>query len=100
HTTSYGDWSSDVRSSDLSTPGVWFDLGAEKASQLARDCNDFAARMMQDNPGRFGLFATLSMLDIDKTLKEIEYAFETLKADGVEIGRASCRERVEGRAVS
>ncbi len=66
-----------------STPGVWFDLGGEKANQLARSCNDFAAEMMRDNPGRFGLFATLSMLDIDKTLKEIEYAFDTLKADGV-----------------
>ncbi len=66
-----------------STPGVWFDLGADKASQLARDCNDFAAQMMRDHAGRFGLFATLSMLDIDKTLKEIEYAFDTLKADGV-----------------
>ena len=66
-----------------STPGIWFDVGAEKASKLARDCNDFAAGMMRDNPGRFGLFATLSMLDIDSTLKEIEYAFDTLKADGV-----------------
>jgi predicted TIM-barrel fold metal-dependent hydrolase len=66
-----------------STPGVWFDLGAEKANQLARSCNDFAAEMMRDNPGRFGLFATLSMLEIDKTRKEIEYAFDTLKADGV-----------------
>jgi 6-methylsalicylate decarboxylase len=66
-----------------STPGVWFDLGPEKAGELARQCNDFAADMMRDNPGRFGLFATLSMLDIDKTLKEIEYVFDTLKADGV-----------------
>jgi predicted TIM-barrel fold metal-dependent hydrolase len=66
-----------------STPGVWFDLGAEKATQLARDCNDFAAKMMRDSPGRFGLFATLSMLDVDTTLKEIEYVFDTLKADGV-----------------
>jgi predicted TIM-barrel fold metal-dependent hydrolase len=66
-----------------STPGVWFDLGADKASQLARDCNDYAAQMLRDHPGRFGLFATLSMLDIDKTMKEIEYAFDVLKADGV-----------------
>jgi predicted TIM-barrel fold metal-dependent hydrolase len=66
-----------------STPGVWFDLGAEKANQMARACNEFAAEMMRDNPGRFGLFATLSMLDIDKTLAEIEYAFDTLKADGI-----------------
>ena len=66
-----------------STPGLWFGLDAEKAGALARGCNDFGAEMMRDNPGRFGLFATLSMLDIDKTLKEIEYVFDTLKADGV-----------------
>ncbi|MGJ4940556.1 amidohydrolase family protein [Bradyrhizobium sp. HKCCYLS1011] len=66
-----------------STPGVWFDLGAEKASELARECNDYAAEMVRDNPGRFGLFATLSMLDADRTQREIEYAFDTLKADGV-----------------
>ena len=66
-----------------STPGVWFDLGPDKAGELARTCNDFAAEMMRDYPGRFGLFATLSMLDIDQTLKEIEYALDTLRADGV-----------------
>jgi predicted TIM-barrel fold metal-dependent hydrolase len=66
-----------------STPGVWFSLDAEKSGALARECNDFAATMMQEQPGRFGLFATLSMLDIDRTLKEMEYAFDTLKADGV-----------------
>ena len=66
-----------------STPGVWFDLGAAEASRLARTCNDYAADMMRDHPGRFGLFATLSMLDIDATLKEIENALDTLKADGI-----------------
>jgi predicted TIM-barrel fold metal-dependent hydrolase len=58
-----------------STPGVWFDLGPSEAGRLARACNEYAAEMMRDHPGRFGLFATLSMLDADATLKEIEYAF-------------------------
>jgi predicted TIM-barrel fold metal-dependent hydrolase len=66
-----------------STPGLWFDAGPEAAEKMARSCNDYAAEMMRDYPGRFGLFATLSMLDIDATLKEIEYVFDTLKADGV-----------------
>jgi predicted TIM-barrel fold metal-dependent hydrolase len=66
-----------------STPGVWFDVGPSEASRLARTCNDYAADMMRDHPGRFGLFATLSMLDIDATLKEIENALDTLKADGI-----------------
>jgi predicted TIM-barrel fold metal-dependent hydrolase len=76
----------DVRTGILSvpsTPGLWFNAGPEAAARMARTSNDFAAEMMRDFPGRFGLFATLSMLDIDATLKEIEYVFDTLKADGV-----------------
>ena len=68
-----------------STPGVWFDDGAEKAHDMARLCCDFAAEMVRDKPGRYGLFAPLSMLDTDATLKEIEYAFDTLKADGINL---------------
>jgi Amidohydrolase len=66
-----------------STPGAWFNLDAAGAEKMARACNDFGAEMMRDYKGRFGLFATLSMIDIDATLKEIEYAFDTLHADGV-----------------
>jgi predicted TIM-barrel fold metal-dependent hydrolase len=71
--------------SAASTPGVWFDAGAEKAHDMARLCCDYAADMMRSHPGRYGLFAPLSMLDADLTLKEIEYAFDTLKADGVNL---------------
>jgi 6-methylsalicylate decarboxylase len=66
-----------------STPGVWFGLDVKGAQKMARVCNDYGAEMARDHKGRFGLFATLSMLDIDATLNEIEYAFGTLKADGV-----------------
>jgi len=68
-----------------STPGVWFDGGAQAAHDMARLCCDFAAEMVRDKPGRYGLFAPLSMLDIDATLKEIEYVFDTLKADGINL---------------
>ncbi len=68
-----------------STPGVWFDGGADKARDMVRLCCEFAAEMMRDHPGRYGLFAPLSMLDVDTTLKEIEYVFDTLKADGVNL---------------
>src|ERR1700738_1208894 len=66
-----------------STPGAWFDVGPAEAGRLARACNEYAAEMMRDHAGRFGLFATLSMLDVDATLEEIEYAFDTLSADGI-----------------
>jgi predicted TIM-barrel fold metal-dependent hydrolase len=68
-----------------STPGVWFDTGAANAHDWARLCGDFAAEMVRDKPGRYALFAPLSMLDNDATLKEIEYNFDTLKADGINL---------------
>jgi predicted TIM-barrel fold metal-dependent hydrolase len=66
-----------------STPGVWFDAGPAEAARYARLCNEYGAGMVRDFPGRFGLFATLPMVDVDASLKEIAYAFDTLKADGV-----------------
>ena len=75
-----------VRTSILSiasTPGVWFDWSVPEVARVVRQCNDFAAGMVRDHPGRFGQFATLSMVDVDSTLKEIAYAFDVLKVDGV-----------------
>jgi len=66
-----------------STPGLWFNAPAPEAARIARLCNDYGADMVQQFPGRFGLFATLPMIDTDVTLQEVAYAFDTLKADGV-----------------
>jgi predicted TIM-barrel fold metal-dependent hydrolase len=68
-----------------STPGLWFDDGAEAASKTALMCQDYAADMRRDHPGRFGVFAPLSMMDIDATLREIEHAFDVIKADGINL---------------
>src|SRR5437899_6112296 len=63
-------------------PGIWFG-NVQDTRRLARECNDFAAKLMSDYSGRFGLFASLPLPDIDGSLKEIEYAYETLKGDGI-----------------
>src|SRR6185437_8155241 len=55
----------------------------QEARAMARGWNEFMAQMAADHPGRFGIFAALPILDIDGSLKEIEYALDTLKADGV-----------------
>ena len=56
---------------------------AAQAKALARACNDYAAQTGRDHPGRFGLFAAMPLPDVDGALKEIEYALDTLRADGV-----------------
>ena len=68
-----------------SAPEGWWRLDAQQLRGKVRALNDFAAQMVRDQPKRFGQFAFLSMADVDGTLKEIEYAFDTLKADGVGI---------------
>ena len=66
----------------ISSPGVYFgDISFSR--DLARRCNDFAARLISDYPQRFGSFAVLPLPDVDAALKELEYAIDTLKLDGI-----------------
>lgn len=66
----------------VTTPAASFAEPAA-ARQLARACNEWVAGLVDGSRGRFGSFATMPMPDVEGTLREIEFALDTLKADGV-----------------
>src|ERR1700738_3812594 len=66
----------------IPSPGTWYG-NVELARKIARDANDCAARLVSDHKGRFGMFATLTLPDLDSSLAEVAYAFDQLNADGI-----------------
>src|SRR5215469_9239906 len=59
--------------------------GGEKARTFARKSNEFAAKVVSDNRKRLGFFAIIPYSDTEGAMRELEYASEILKADGVSL---------------
>ncbi len=66
----------------ITTPALRF-LDEAGARKLARECNEYTAKLVADRKGRFGMFAVMPMPSVEGTLHEIAYALDTLKADGI-----------------
>jgi 6-methylsalicylate decarboxylase len=66
----------------LTAPGI---VGWEmkQRREMARRVNEYTADLVVKRPDRFGNFATVPLPDLDGALVEIEYALDTLRADGV-----------------
>ena len=52
----------------LVQPGAWFADDVPLSRRMARECNEYGAKMVQDHPGRFGLFAAVAPPDPDGSL--------------------------------
>ena len=64
----------------LTQRGVSEAQAAQTIRRLARESNEYGSKMASDHPGRFILMASLTMPDVDNSLRELEYAMDTLNA--------------------
>jgi 6-methylsalicylate decarboxylase len=80
----------------LTAPGI---VGWDKCDRpdMARPVNEYTADLVTKRPDRFGNFAMVPLPDFDGTLLELEYALDTLRADGV-ILLGNCGEKYLGDA--
>lgn len=70
----------------ITSPGTHLVPGDVKLGRnLTRRCNEFAADLKKRHPSKFGFWASLPLPDVEGSLREIEYAFDTLNADGVAV---------------
>ncbi|KAB8219270.1 hypothetical protein BDV33DRAFT_192095 [Aspergillus novoparasiticus] len=68
----------------LTAPGACILKDPKASANLARNANEYAAKLRDEKPQEYGFFASLpSLLDKELALKEIDYAYDVLKADGV-----------------
>jgi 6-methylsalicylate decarboxylase len=65
----------------ISSPGVYFG-DREATRDRAREVNEQGRKTVVEHPGRFGLFASLPLPDVDAAMAEIAYCCEHLDVDG------------------
>ncbi|HTY93565.1 MAG TPA: amidohydrolase family protein [Steroidobacteraceae bacterium] len=65
----------------ITTPGV--PATGEASRRIARESNEYAAKLAADHGRRFGFFSCVPMDDPDAALQELAYGFDVLKAQGV-----------------
>ena len=62
-------------------------LTKKKGSRYSvlRECNEAAARIKREHPGRFLFCAALPLPDVQQAIAEARYVLDTLKADGIKL---------------
>jgi predicted TIM-barrel fold metal-dependent hydrolase len=65
----------------VTTPGV--PSTGDVARRIARETNEYAAKLAADHGKRFGFFLCLPMDNLDAALAEMAHGFDVLKAHGV-----------------
>ncbi|MBE6087686.1 MAG: amidohydrolase [Clostridium beijerinckii] len=65
--------------------GALLSLPVSASPEITRQMNNFMAQFVAYNPQKYGMLACLPTEFVDDALKEIDYAYGTLKVDGFSI---------------
>ena len=67
----------------IAQPGVWYGNNVDEARTLARELNEYGAKLVRTIPAASGSSPASPRPTSEGSLKEIEYALDVLKADGI-----------------
>jgi predicted TIM-barrel fold metal-dependent hydrolase len=67
-----------------SAPLHWFHAAHEWRG-LVRSVNEYGAQLVADHRGRHAQFGFITCRDVEGSLREIEYCFDTLRVSGIEM---------------
>lgn len=68
----------------IASPGAYFG-DAEFTKRLVKTCNEWMAQMVIDYPGKFGAMGFVSLPDVTAACRDVAYALDVLKLDGVNL---------------
>ena len=72
----------------LPAPQPYFGNSKESAD-MVRKLNELSAKVRNENPDKFKFLATLPLPDVKAAIKEAQYAFDVLHADGIKLATNS-----------
>lgn len=72
----------DIGVTSISEPAT-LPFNKKQASKVAREVNEYQAQLKRDSPDRFKSFALLPMPHVKQSIKEVAYALDELKLDGI-----------------
>ena len=68
----------------IASPGAYFgDVAFTK--RLVKACNETMTQMVNDHPGKFGAMGFVSLPDVTAACRDVEYALDVLKMDGINL---------------
>ena len=70
----------------IASPGTYFG-DVEFTRALVRNCNEALARMVGERPAKFGAMGFVPLPDVAAAVREVAYALDVLKLDGINLLR-------------